>query len=122
MWLCLQVVHIDKPYGDSPPKIPSTNINYHRDLCEAPFRTDVKPLNVVQPEGACWTVSRGQRPVLAAGRMVKPVLSTAKLRHLLPFAYFKLRTAPYLPVCSWTATWCSGSDGTSGCPSTTEKA
>jgi hypothetical protein len=27
---CLKVVQVDKQYGDSPPKIPSTNINYHR--------------------------------------------------------------------------------------------
>ena len=27
---CKQVVHIDKPYGDSPPKVPTMNVNYHR--------------------------------------------------------------------------------------------
>lgn len=58
-----QVVRIDRPYGDSPPQIPSTNINYHRDLCEVPFRSDIKPLDIVQPQGACWTVSgQAQKP------------------------------------------------------------
>ncbi|KAI3429769.1 hypothetical protein D9Q98_010082 [Chlorella vulgaris] len=51
-----KVVRIDRPYGDSPPQIPSTNMNYHRDLCEVPFRSDIKPLDIVQPQGACWTI------------------------------------------------------------------
>ncbi|KAL4418888.1 hypothetical protein ABPG77_010057, partial [Micractinium sp. CCAP 211/92] len=33
-----------------------TDVNYHRDLCEVPFREDLKPLDIVQPEGASWTV------------------------------------------------------------------
>jgi peptidoglycan/LPS O-acetylase OafA/YrhL len=28
-----------------------------RDLCEVPFRDTLKPLDIVQPEGASWTVS-----------------------------------------------------------------
>jgi primary-amine oxidase len=51
-----KVIHIDQPYGDNPPPIPTKNINYHRDLCEKPVRTDLKPLNVVQPDGVSFTV------------------------------------------------------------------
>ena len=58
----LQVVRIDAPYGDRVPKMPAQDWNYHRDLV-GETRTDVKPLNVVQPEGpsfqvgwgGCWT-------------------------------------------------------------------
>ena len=28
--VCMQVVHVDKPFGDAPPKVPSLNVNYHR--------------------------------------------------------------------------------------------
>ncbi len=54
----LQVVHIDRPYGDAPPAIPTQNVNYHRSLVagERPLREDIKPLDIVQPEGASWTV------------------------------------------------------------------
>lgn len=52
-----KVVAIDKLHGDSPPPLASQCVNYHRDLCEVPIRTDLKPLDVVQPEGASWTVS-----------------------------------------------------------------
>jgi primary-amine oxidase len=52
-----KVIQIDQPYADSvPPLVPTKNINYHRDLCEKPVRTDLKPLNVVQPEGVSFTV------------------------------------------------------------------
>ena len=29
-FVCMQVVHVDKTYGDAPPKVPSLNVNYHR--------------------------------------------------------------------------------------------
>jgi hypothetical protein len=32
----MQVVHVDKPYGNAPPKVPSLNVNYHR--CSARLR------------------------------------------------------------------------------------
>ena len=58
-----KVVQIDKPYGDSTttstspsPPVPTKNVNYHHELCEKPSRTDLKPLNVVQPEGVSFTV------------------------------------------------------------------
>lgn len=51
-----KVVHIDKPHGDNPPKVPDNDINYHKDLCEFPVRADLKPLNVVQPDGPSWTL------------------------------------------------------------------
>lgn len=51
-----QVVKIDKPYGDTPPEIPSEPVNYHKDLCEKPPRTDLKPLNIVQPQGPSWEI------------------------------------------------------------------
>ena len=31
--------------------------SFCRDLCEVPFRDTLKPLDIVQPEGASWTVS-----------------------------------------------------------------
>ena len=51
----LQVVRIDAPYGDRVPKMPAQDWNYHRDLV-GETRTDVKPLNVVQPEGPSFQV------------------------------------------------------------------
>lgn len=53
-----KVVHVDKPHGSTPPKIPSLNVNYHRDLVrlERPLRNGLKPLNILQPEGGSWTV------------------------------------------------------------------
>jgi primary-amine oxidase len=52
-----KVVHVDSPHGDAPPAVPSLNVNYHRDLCELPPRTGLKPLNIEQPEGGSWTVT-----------------------------------------------------------------
>lgn len=52
-----KVIHIDKPYGDNPPPVPSLDINYHKDLCEIPPRKGLKPLDIIQPEGASWTVT-----------------------------------------------------------------
>ena len=37
--------------------IPKTTINYHKDLCELPIRTDLKPLDIIQPEGASWNIT-----------------------------------------------------------------
>ena len=51
-----KVVAIDKPYGDQPPPLSQKNINYHKNLCEKPLRTDLKPLNIVQPEGVSFKV------------------------------------------------------------------
>jgi hypothetical protein len=54
---CIQkVIRIDQPHGDNPPKIPMECVNYHSDLCEYPVRTDLKPLNIIQPEGGSWTI------------------------------------------------------------------
>lgn len=55
----LQVVHIDKPHGDQVPELPDADVNYHRDIAgdERPWRTDIKPLNVVQPEGPSFLVT-----------------------------------------------------------------
>jgi primary-amine oxidase len=50
------VIRIDRPYGNTPPPVPSETFNYHRDLCELPIRTGLKPLDIVQPEGGSWTV------------------------------------------------------------------
>ena len=51
----LQVVRIDKQY-EIPPPVPDLNINYHRNLMEKEWRTGLKPLNIVQPEGPSFTV------------------------------------------------------------------
>jgi hypothetical protein len=53
---CLQVVRVDRPYGDSPPPLPSRNMNYRSDLCELPPRQGPKPIDIVQPEGPSWEV------------------------------------------------------------------
>lgn len=52
------VVRVDEQYNETkpPPKVPLVNINYHKDLCEIPIRTDLKPLNVSQPDGSSFIV------------------------------------------------------------------
>ena len=52
----IQVVRIDTPHGDSPPAIPTEDVNYHRDLNTRGWRQGLKPLTVVQPEGASFSV------------------------------------------------------------------
>ena len=52
----LQVVRIEKPYGDTPPEIPARDMNYHRDLMEQTPRQGLKPLHVAQPDGPSFTV------------------------------------------------------------------
>jgi len=51
-----RVVHVDM--YDRPPPVPMTEANYHRDLAppDRPFRTDLRPLDVVQPLGPSFTV------------------------------------------------------------------
>lgn len=44
------------PYGDETPEMPSSDHNYHRNLQTKPWRTDLKPLDVVQPEGPSFSV------------------------------------------------------------------
>ena len=51
----LQVVRIDQPHHDTPPKMPSENYNYHRSFI-SDWRTDLKPWNVDQPEGPSFKV------------------------------------------------------------------
>ena len=46
---------MDKPHQDKPPKMPTENYNYHHKLVEE-WRTDLKPLNVDQPEGPSFKV------------------------------------------------------------------
>ena len=55
MCLFVQVVRIDKQY-EIPPQIPDLNVNYHRNLMEKEWRTGLKPLNIVQPEGPSFAV------------------------------------------------------------------
>ncbi|KAL3159938.1 hypothetical protein ABBQ38_010331 [Trebouxia sp. C0009 RCD-2024] len=50
-----KVVHMDKPHQDTPPKMPTENYNYHHKLVDD-WRTDLKPLNVDQPEGPSFKV------------------------------------------------------------------
>lgn len=54
----LQVIHIDTPHGKKIPPLPDTDSNYHRDIAgaERPWRTGLKPLDIVQPEGPSFTV------------------------------------------------------------------
>ncbi len=51
----MQVVHMDKPHQDKPPKMPTENYNYHHKLVNE-WRSDLKPLNVDQPEGPSFQV------------------------------------------------------------------
>lgn len=53
-----QVIHIDTPHGEKIPPLPDTDSNYHRDIAgaERPWRTGLKPLDIVQPEGPSFTV------------------------------------------------------------------
>lgn len=44
-----QVVRIDK-HSSGVPDIPADDHNYHKDLVKEPWRSDIKPYNVVQPE------------------------------------------------------------------------
>ena len=55
MCLFVQIVRIDKQY-EIPPQIPDLNVNYHRNLMEKEWRTGLKPLNIVQPEGPSFAV------------------------------------------------------------------
>ena len=48
---------MDKPYGDTPPEVPSVDVNYHRDFMDQGWRKGLKPLTVLQPEGASFLVS-----------------------------------------------------------------
>jgi Cu2+-containing amine oxidase len=51
----LQVVRIDQPHHETPPKMPLKNYNYHRSFI-TDWRTDLKPWNVDQPEGPSFKV------------------------------------------------------------------
>ena len=53
--LWLQVVHMDQPHHDKPPKMPTENYNYHQNLV-TDWRTDLKAWNVDQPEGPSFQV------------------------------------------------------------------
>ena len=41
---------------DRVPRIPELPRNYHRRLMDRPFRDDIKPLHILQPEGPSFTV------------------------------------------------------------------
>lgn len=45
-------------HGETPPPLPNTDVNYHSDLAgaERPWRTDLKPLDIVQPKGPSFKV------------------------------------------------------------------
>ena len=50
-----QIVRVDKHY-DVPQAVPDININYHRNLMEKEWRSGLKPLHIVQPEGPSFNV------------------------------------------------------------------
>ena len=50
-----QVVHWELPHSVNP-GVPERDVNYHHTLMEQPWRSGLKPLNVVQPQGPSWTV------------------------------------------------------------------
>lgn len=55
-----KVIHIDTPYGPDPsayPPLQTKDHNYCEELYEGQYRTDLKELNVVQPEGPSWTIN-----------------------------------------------------------------
>ena len=47
---------MDKPHKDTPPKMPTENYSYHSKLVKD-WRSDLKPLNVDQPEGPSFKVN-----------------------------------------------------------------
>lgn len=49
---------MDKPHQDTPPRMPTENYNYHHKLVDD-WRSDLKPLNVDQPEGPSFKVQHG---------------------------------------------------------------
>lgn len=55
--MCGQVVRIECAWKGQPP-FPKQNGNYHHALLEGPVRSDIKPLDIVQPEGPSFTVRR----------------------------------------------------------------
>ena len=73
-WVTQEVVRVDRlptggsgeglepaPRGDTPKKLfgNSTSCEYVPELLEVPVREDLKPLNVIQPEGASFTIDDG---------------------------------------------------------------
>ena len=56
--LCTERVVAIEQYAAPPPVPKGDNGNYHEDLVTLPFRTDLKPLHVLQPEGPSFTVRR----------------------------------------------------------------
>ena len=52
-----QVVHVDKPHKGTP-VIPKQDVNYHSSFSRDSWRTSMKPLNVVQPDGPSFSVRR----------------------------------------------------------------
>lgn len=51
----VQIVRIDKQY-EIPPSIPQLDVNYHRKLMEKGWRTGLKPLSIIQPQGPSFSV------------------------------------------------------------------
>lgn len=52
----VQIVQIDCAWKEQPPPFAKQDFNYHHKLV-GPTRTDIKPLDIIQPEGPSFTVS-----------------------------------------------------------------
>lgn len=50
------MVHVDKPYK-TPPPVPAKDMNYHRSLFDGAWRSDIKPLDIIQAEGPSFSCS-----------------------------------------------------------------
>lgn len=66
--MCVQVIHVDM--YDQPARMPPLMVNYHKDLAKATtgqeWRSDLKPINITQPEGPSFSVE-GNMVCLGSG-------------------------------------------------------
>lgn len=52
----LQLLRIETAWKGTPPPFAKLDGNYHHSLVGLPPRADIKPLDIVQPEGPSFTV------------------------------------------------------------------
>ena len=86
IWCCLQVVCIDQQHGESPTPLPDADFNYHSELSgeERPWRTDLKPLDIVQPEGPSFKVGQQIIAILAQVQLLKCSRQAVNRRYWTP--------------------------------------
>lgn len=67
------MVCIDQQHGESPTPLPDADFNYHSELSgeERPWRTDLKPLDIVQSEGPSFKVGHQIIAIIAQVQLLK---------------------------------------------------